>query len=107
MFIVVIGFTIFRINNIDTLGNILRGMFDFSKLNLLSIYYKNFKLVLSSLYIPIAIICSFPFLNRIIKRLKKNVFFEVIYFSLIFIVYLYSLFLLIQETSKSFIYFNF
>lgn len=107
MIIITVGWTIFRITDMNTLMQVLKGMFNFSNLNFFHIYYKNYKMVLSSLYIPIAMISSFPILIIIKKKIKNKSLLEIISFLGVFGIYIYSLYLLIQETSKSFIYFKF
>ena len=56
MLIIIIGLVIFRIENLSDLLNIIKGMFDISNIAFFDLYFSNYNLVMSSLYLPIGII---------------------------------------------------
>lgn len=109
-FIIIIGLVIFRTENLSTLIIILKKMFDISNLNInVDILKSNYKLVLSALYMPFALIFIFPIkkLFNKFKIYKKIKWIEYISFISILILYLYSLVLILQDSYNYFIYFRF
>lgn len=109
MLIIIIGFVIFRIENLSDLLNIIKGMFDISNIAFFDLYFSNYNLVMSSLYLPIGIIFVFPIFKLIKKKIKSKYdnIYNIISFLFIFIAYLYSLVLLINDSYNYFIYFKF
>ena len=109
MLIIIIGFFIFRIENLSDLLNIIKGMFDISNIAFFDLYFSNYNLVMSSLYLPIGIIFVFPIFKLIKKKIKSKYdnIYNIISFLFIFIAYLYSLVLLINDSYNYFIYFKF
>lgn len=109
MLIIIIGLVIFRIENLSDLLNIIKGMFDISNIAFFDLYFSNYNLVMSSLYLPIGIIFVFP-IFKLIKKKNKSKYdniYNIISFLFIFIAYLYSLVLLINDSYNYFIYFKF
>ena len=109
MLIIIIGFVIFRIENLSDLLNIIKGMFDISNIAFFDLYFSNYNLVMSSLYLPIGIIFVFPIFKLIKNKIKSKYdnIYNIISFLFIFIAYLYSLVLLINDSYNYFIYFKF
>lgn len=109
MLIIIIGLVIFRIENLSDLLNIIKGMFDISNIAFFDLYFSNYNLVMSSLYLPIGIIFVFPIFKLIKKKnkSKNDNIYNIISFLFIFIAYLYSLVLLINDSYNYFIYFKF
>ena len=109
MLIIIIGFVIFRIENLSDLLNIIKGMFNISNIAFFDLYFSNYNLVMSSLYLPIGIIFVFPIFKLIKKKIKSKYdnIYNIISFLFIFIAYLYSLVLLINDSYNYFIYFKF
>ena len=109
MLIIIIGLVIFRIENLSDLLNIIKGMFNISNIAFFDLYFSNYNLVMSSLYLPIGIIFVFPIFKLIKKKIKSKYdnIYNIISFLFIFIAYLYSLVLLINDSYNYFIYFKF
>lgn len=109
MLIIIIGLVIFRIENLSNLLNIIKGMFNISNIAFFDLYFSNYNLVMPSLYLPIGIIFVFP-IFKLIKKKNKSKYdniYNIISFLFIFIAYLYSLVLLINDSYNYFIYFKF
>ena len=109
MLIIIIGLVIFRIEYLSDLLNIIKGMFNISNIAFFDLYFSNYNLVMSSLYLPIGIIFVFPIFKLIKKKIKSKYdnIYNIISFLFIFIAYLYSLVLLINDSYNYFIYFKF
>lgn len=72
MLIIIIGLVIFRIENLSDLLNIIKGMFNISNIAFFDLYFSNYNLVMSSLYLPIGIIFVFPIFKLIKKKNKSK-----------------------------------
>jgi len=109
MIIIIIGWVIFRIHDIKKLPIILMRMFDVSSWNKLDFLYSNYKLVLALLYLPVAVLFAYP-VGKVFLPLKKgknHVVIEALSFMVVFVLYIWALVLMLNDSYKYFIYFDF
>jgi len=104
--IVIIGWVIFRVNNISDLLIFVKKMFDFTNLNLIKLLaIKNF--VQSIFYIILGIIFMFPITKKFNEKYQNNKFYNIfknlIYLSLFVICIVF----LASSSYNPFIYFRF
>ncbi len=84
-------------------------MFDISSWNNLDFLHSKYKLVLALLYLPVAVIFAYP-VGKILlplKRRKNPVVMEVLSFMVVFALYIWALVLMLNNSYKYFIYFDF
>ena len=105
IFLVIIGWVIFRVTNLSELIIILKNMFVFKEYNLINFIASNFNLVNCFYYVVPAILLCIPWKNII--KIKNNKYNE---FILIFIylgLYIIDIIFLVSNTYNPFIYFRF
>ena len=106
--LIIIGWTIFRIEDISLLGETLHKMIIFEKTNWLEFIRLNYHLVSYSIYLVLGIIFMFPWFENYIKKANNN---QGIIHALnnlfILLIFIISILFLIKDTYNPFIYFRF
>lgn len=107
MIIVIIGWVIFRTNNLQELGLFLHNMFIYNNGSFVSIT-KNYDLLISLLYIFIGIIFSFINLTKVFDRLaQKNYFWEIIVDIVYLCLFIACISAMLYNKYNPYIYFQF
>ncbi len=108
MILIVIGWTIFRIEDINVLQEVLNKMIIFEKTNWLEFIRLNYHLVSYSIYIILGIIFMFPWADNFIKKADEQTgILHIINNLFILGVFVLSILFLIKNTYNPFIYFRF
>ena len=109
LFFIMIGWVIFRIENINDLGQVLQCMFSFTSSDWVSLFKTNMLLITCIPYILIGIIFSMPIDKWFIEKVDKSdsitlTILENLIYALLFG---YSIMLLVSSSYNPFIYFRF
>jgi len=107
MFIVIIGWTIFRLENASELLLCLRKMFIFDIGNNSKIILDNFNLLYCMLYFIPAAICSTPLIEKILEKFKKYSWFELFINFVLVGLFFGCIIFLVSSNYNPFIYFRF
>ena len=106
--LIIIGWTIFRIEDISLLGETLSKMIIFEKTNWLEFIRLNYHLVSYSIYLVLGIIFMFPWADNCIKKANNNQgVIHIINNLFILGIFVISILFLIKDTYNPFIYFRF
>ena len=107
IFIFVIGWVIFRVENINELLSTLKNMFVYNGINLKEYLYLNTTLLLKLPFILLGIILS----TEVIKKIKEknyNKIYHILLSSIVYVILFYiSIFLLMSSSYNPFIYYRF
>ncbi len=107
MFIVIIGWVIFRTNNLQELGLFLQNMFIYNSASFVSIH-KNYDLLISLLYIFIGMIFSFINLYKCFDYLsQKNYVWEIIINIFYLFLFIACISAMLYNKYNPYIYFKF
>lgn len=107
MILVVIGWTIFRLENINDLLYALGHMLSFTNLSFIKYVLEHYDIMTSLPYVFFAIVGSFPIYNNFITKNKNNKLISIINDMFIYMVYIISILFLVSSTYNPFIYFRF
>ena len=108
MLLVLIGWIIFRIENLNDALVLISRLFVYKSSDWSGVLFNNFDLMVSIPYILLALLISFPFINNYLEKFKKKNFFcEGIVYVLCLIVFLISISMLLSSSYNPFIYFRF
>jgi len=107
MFFVIIGWVIFRSDNLSMAGDYLKSMFIYKDISFNELEY--FKAVLGQSFaiFVIGIICSTPIAKKLAEKVKQNVFTDTVYVIFVTLVFVLSIASLVSSSYNPFIYFNF
>lgn len=107
MLIVILGWVLFRADNLEQAIGFIKTMFGFSKAIDITFeysYFINKKLVF---WIVISILGEVPFANNNLKKYKKSKNFEVLSTIIISLLFIISIIFVVNSTYSPFIYFQF
>ena len=107
MILVVVGWTIFRLENINDLIYALSNMFSFTNISFIRYVLEHYDIMTSLPYIVFAVFGSFPIYNNFIMKNKGKKLISIINDIFIYGVYIISILMLISSTYNPFIYFRF
>ena len=107
MILVVIGWTIFRLENINDLLYALGHMLSFTNFSFIKYVLEHYDIMTSLPYVFFAIVGSFPIYNNFITKNKNNKLISIINDMFIYMVYIISILFLVSSTYNPFIYFRF
>lgn len=107
--LIIIGWVIFRVEDINILYKFLIRLFDFSKSDLLSFVSLNPDVITTFIYIIIGMILSVPLWNNILQRMNnsKNVLIQYTCDIIIYVILLIVIMFLLSSSYNPFIYFRF
>lgn len=107
MLFVIIGWVIFRSDNLPLAVNYLQSMFVYK--NIPASEFEYFKAIFnqSILIMLIGIICSTPIANKINQKVKSNFITDTVFVLFVTFVFVFSIASLISSSYNPFIYFNF
>jgi len=105
MFFVIMGWVLFRADNIQSAFAYYRAMFGVGSewVDATALAY----LKQNAVYFVVAIICSFPLIKKIDEKLRKNAIWNIIYTVTMFAIFLLSLTYIFNNSYSPFLYFNF
>ena len=108
IFIVMIGWVLFRCDGLNECMRVIKVMFNFSVNNLTNKYLLLY-LEKYGLYLFLGVILSIPIFPKIRKYMvnKKNIFCHCIYYGFVFVILFLSIIFLSQASYNPFIYFRF
>ena len=108
IFIVMIGWVLFRCDGLNECMQVIKVMFNFS-VNDLTNKYLLLYLEKYGLYLFLGVILSIPIFPKIRKYMvnKKNIFCHCIYYGFVFVILFLSIIFLSQASYNPFIYFRF
>ncbi len=105
MFFVIIGWVIFRANDLGQAFTYLGSMFGIGSNTLFEV--EVFKQIsIAKIYLPLALICSFPLVKYIKSKMNAKVF-EILYAIIILIIFIIAISFVVKGGYNPFIYFNF
>lgn len=107
MLIIILGWVLFRADNLEQAIGFIKTMFGFSKAIDITFeysYFINKKLVF---WIVISILGAVPFANNNLKKYKKSKNFEVLSTIIISLLFIISIIFVVNSTYSPFIYFQF
>ncbi|WP_365960255.1 MBOAT family O-acyltransferase [uncultured Clostridium sp.] len=107
MLIVILGWVLFRADNLEQAIGFIKTMFGFSKAIDITFeysYFINKKLIF---WIVISIFGSLPFATNYLKKYKKSKNFEVLSTIIISLLFIVSIIFVVNSTYSPFIYFQF
>ena len=107
IFIIIIGWVIFRIENLTDLLNILRGMFNFSYTSFKDFMLVDITRINTIIYIIIGIIFSTPIYKKVFKNSENNILLAIIEDGLLMIMFVLCISFLVSNQYNPFIYFRF
>lgn len=109
MLVVIVGWTIFRVEDLETLGATLGKMFGINaSFSLSSVFHSSYNLIASLPFIPIGIIFATPCLRKLFVKFEQKVSWLVPIKYLIYLAMLIGVFILLVSNSYNpFIYFRF
>lgn len=107
LFLVIIGWVIFRVENFKDLLYALKNMFSFKSSSLIKFLLNNTEILYSMMFILIAIFACIPIYKKITEKIKDNKLLTIINDGLLYIIYIISIINLIASTYNPFIYFRF
>ena len=106
--LICIGWIIFRVENVNDIIIVLRNIFTLKTSDFIVFEAKHYYLLNYSIYMVIAFIGMFPFVNDVFNKLDKKKNSMVFLYDLwIIAVFILSILFLIQSTYNPFIYFRF
>ena len=106
--LIIIGWTIFRIEDISLLGETLHKMFVFQKTDWLQFIRLNYHLISYFVYFILGLLLIFPLVGNIMTKIeKKSKLGHNINNLFVLIVFILSILFLIKATYNPFIYFRF
>lgn len=107
LFIVIIGWVLFRASDISQAINYLSIMFNFKTFNNLTFTYKYFLNLKLITWIVVGIVLSTPIYKIIDTKYKDKMLFEIIKTALILALFIISIIFIVNSTYSPFIYFQF
>lgn len=108
MILIIVGWTIFRNEDITLVLDLLKKMFIFEKTNWLDFIRMNYHLINYVLYFVLGIICMFPFFGKFIeKNQKKEGIMHFLSNAFILFIFVLCILFLIKSSYNPFIYFRF
>ena len=108
IFLFMIGWTIFRLENVKELFYVLKTMFVIKGGNIVTSILENINITQAIPYIVIGIVLSTPLLKKMYDKYHdKNIFFCIIFDMIIYGIFILSIIKLIGTTYNPFIYFRF
>ncbi len=107
IFIIVIGWVIFRIENLTDLLNILHRMFNFTYTSFKDFFLLNIINVNTILYLFIGIIFSMPLYKKIFKKSDSSIVLTIIEDCFLMLIFLLCIMFLVSNQYNPFIYFRF
>lgn len=108
MILIIVGWTIFRNEDITLILDLLKKMFIFEKTNWLDFIRMNYHLINYVLYFVLGIICMFPFFGKFIeKNQEKEGIMHFLSNAFILFIFVLCILLLIKSSYNPFIYFRF
>ena len=108
MILIIVGWTIFRNEDITLVLDLLKRMFIFEKTNWLDFICMNYHLINYVLYFVLGIICMFPFFGKFIeKSQKKEGIMHFLSNAFILFIFVLCILFLIKSSYNPFIYFRF
>lgn len=102
-----IGWIIFRLEDINVLGNVLTTLITFKTSNTISFLIDNYTLINNIPFIILGIIFMFPIKIQIDKKYKDKKIYMIIELILLLIIFILSIMFLINNSYNPFIYFRF
>ena len=107
LFLVIIGWVLFRVENFKDLLYSLKNMFSFKSSNLFELLLNNTEILYSLLFIVIAIFAAIPLYKKFTEKIKDNKLLTILNDGLLYFIYIISIINLIASTYNPFIYFRF
>ena len=107
LFLVVIGWVLFRVESFKDLLYALKNMFSFKSSNLLEVLLNHTDVLYSLLFIVIAIFACIPIYKRFTEKIKDNKKLIILNDILLYLIYIISIINLVASTYNPFIYFRF
>lgn len=104
--IINIGWLIFRLENLNNLKYALYNIFTFKKSNFINYILDNSNIIYAALFVLIGLIFMFPILN-IFKKYKNSFTYNTIRDIILIMLFIISIFSLINNSYNPFIYFRF
>ena len=106
--LIIVGWTIFRNEDITLVLDLLKKMFIFEKTNWLDFIRMNYHLINYVLYFVLGIICMFPFFGKFIeKNQEKEGIMHFLSNAFILFIFVLCILFLIKSSYNPFIYFRF
>ena len=105
--LILIGWVIFRNENINTMLDVIKNMFIYKGVNLTYVLTNNYNILAYIPYIVLGIIGSTPLIKNIIKKMNKKTFGKIIADVYLIGILLLSIAMLLASTYNPFIYFRF
>lgn len=107
LFFVIIGWVLFRVENLSNLLFYLQRMFTYHHTGINSLLFTYQDILQALPFLIIALIASLPFFNNMMKKMDQYSLTRYIYDCYILAVFILSLIFLLGETFNPFIYFRF
>ncbi len=107
IFLIMLGWVIFRCESVELMKNVLSKMFMYQKSDLLQFITENINLLSSMLFILPAIIVSFPIVPKLKEKFNKSIIMYAGYNLLILILFTINIVFLTSSSYNPFIYFRF
>lgn len=107
MFLIMLGWVIFRCESMELMKNVLSKMFVYQKSDLLKFITENINLLFSMLFILPAIVVSFPIVPKLKEKFNKSIIMYAGYNLLILILFSINIVFLTSSSYNPFIYFRF
>jgi len=107
IFLFMLGWTFFRLENTSDLFYALKNMFLFQKSNFINALLENINLMQAIPYVMLGIILCTPLFRNIANKIRKN---KIGYFFVdmfIYLIFIFSIVKLLGSTYNPFIYFRF
>ena len=102
-----IGWLIFRIEDINLLGNVMLNLFTFKSNNFVSDLILNYELLNCSIYFIFAIVFSFPIIKILDNKIENKTLKIVLSNVSLILLFIFCIILLINSSYNPFIYFRF
>ena len=106
MLLVIIGWVIFRIEDLNIAIKVILKMFSFNFISNIN-FILDFNFLIACVYIIPGIILSYPFIKNFIKRINNNCYTKILSYAVYIILFVFSISLLFANTYNPFIYFRF
>ncbi|MCI8547096.1 MAG: MBOAT family protein [Clostridia bacterium] len=107
IFLIMLGWVIFRCESMELMKNVLSKMFVYQKSDLLKFITENINLLFSMLFILPAIVVSFPIVPKLKEKFNKSIIMYAGYNLLILILFSINIVFLTSSSYNPFIYFRF
>lgn len=107
IFLIMLGWVIFRCESMELMNNVLSKMFIYQKSDLLKFITENINLLFSMLFILPAIVVSFPIVPKLKEKFNKSIIMYSGYNLLILILFAINIVFLTSSSYNPFIYFRF